>query len=55
MNNTTNRSNVFVVFLKIDFFEATEIIADNGERVARIGAKMADSPGYRAVYVVDRS
>lgn len=55
MNNTTNRSNVFVIFMQIDFFEAKEVNASTGEKVVRIGAKLPDSPGYRQVYVVDRS
>ena len=55
MNNTTNRSNVVVIFLQIDYFEAKSVVTSSGERVNRIGRKLASSPGYRKVYVVDRS
>jgi hypothetical protein len=63
MNNSTNRSNVFLITIKIDFFEAVEVQTDNvladgsKEKVVRIGAKLLgnQSPGYLAHYVVDRS
>ncbi|MAT15709.1 MAG: hypothetical protein CMJ46_10635 [Planctomyces sp.] len=51
MNNSTNRSNVFFVFIQVDFFEA----ATQGDGSVRIGGKMTDSPGYRSMFVVDRS
>jgi hypothetical protein len=57
MNNSTTRSNVFVVIMKIDYFEA-KVVNDaggTGGDVVRIGAKLADSPGQRAMYIIDRS
>ncbi|GAB4144957.1 MAG: hypothetical protein Tsb009_16910 [Planctomycetaceae bacterium] len=55
MNNSTTRSNVFVIFVQIDYFEAKEVTSSTGEKVVRIGRKLPTSPGYRKVYVVDRS
>ena len=49
--NSTNRSNTYVAFIKVDFFEAHE--QSNG--AVRIGSKMPDSPGYRGVFVIDRT
>ena len=54
LSNTTNRSNVFVVFVQVDFFEAARD-SSSGSEVVRIGAKRSDSPGYRSMFVVDRS
>jgi hypothetical protein len=61
LNHTTNRSNVFVLTVKIDFFEATEVTVSNpsfvGEKAVRIGAKLpgTQNPGYLAYYVIDRT
>ena len=56
LNNTTTRSNVFLIFVQLDYFEAAEVPdPGTGQQVVRIGAKRADSPGNRAFFVVDRS
>ena len=57
LNNTTNRSNVFLVFVQLDYFEAAQVTdtGGTGKQVVRIGAKRADSPGYRGFYVIDRA
>jgi hypothetical protein len=58
LNNSTNRSNVFFVFMQIDFFEAHEDdrgTANTGDDIVRIGGKLGDSPGHRGFFVVDRS
>ncbi|MEX2287653.1 MAG: hypothetical protein WD648_11230 [Planctomycetaceae bacterium] len=57
LNNTTTRSNVFLIFVQVDFFEAVEVTdtGGTGQPVVRIGAKRADSPGHRGFFVVDRS
>ncbi len=55
-NNSTIRSNVFIMFIQVDFFQAVEVLDPNtGFNVARVGAKLTDSPGYRGFYVIDRS
>jgi hypothetical protein len=53
LGNTTTRSNVFLVWIQVDFFEAKDVNPPNG--VVRVGAKLATSPGYRGFFVVDRS
>ena len=60
LNNTTNRSNVFVAFIKVGFFEATE--TTNGSGYYQIGEQLNpndddDKPfrSERAVFVIDRS
>jgi hypothetical protein len=53
LQNTTTRSNVFLVWMQIDFFQAKDVNPPNG--VVRIGAKLANSPGYRGFFVIDRS
>lgn len=58
LNNTTNRSNVFLIFIQVDFFEAAEVttnVSGNQVNVVRVGSKLADSPAYRGFFVVDRS
>lgn len=50
LNNSTTRSNVFFVFIQVDFFEAVE---DGG--AVRVGGKRDDSPGFRELFVIDRS
>jgi hypothetical protein len=54
LNNSTNRSNVFLIFAQVDFFEAAEV-QTGGRTVVRVGAKLTDSPAYRGFFVVDRS
>ena len=56
--NTTTRSNVFFVWIQVDFFQAKDVgpslsPADTG--VVRIGAKLGTSPAYRGFFVIDRS
>ncbi len=53
LQNTTTRSNVFFVWIQVDFFQAIDVSPPNG--VVRIGGKLATSPAYRAFYVIDRS
>lgn len=57
-NNTTNVSNVFYIFIGVEFFEATETTANSG--FWQIGRKLtsADDPQFkmrRGFFVVDRS
>ena len=55
-NNSTTRSNVFLVFIQVDFFQAVEVQdPGTGQNVVRVGAKLSDSPGYRGFFVIDRS
>ncbi len=54
-NQTTNRSNVFAVWMTIKFFEAHQPDATNQPGVVQIGAELADSPTQRMFYVVDRT
>jgi hypothetical protein len=55
LQNTTTRSNVFFVWITVDFFQAKDVSPPNG--VVRIGAKLPQgvTPGYRGFFVVDRS
>jgi hypothetical protein len=58
VGNTTTRSNVFFVWIQVDFFQAKDvgpslIPPDTG--VVRIGAKLGTSPAYRGFFVIDRS
>ena len=58
VGNTTTRSNIFFVWIQVDFFQAKDVgpslsPADTG--VVRIGAKLGTSPGYRGFFVIDRS
>jgi hypothetical protein len=58
VGNTTTRSNVFFVWIQVDFFQAKDVgpslsPADTG--VVRIGAKLGTSPAYRGFFVIDRS
>jgi hypothetical protein len=59
LNNGTTRSNTYVAFIQTDFFEATDPIDHDGNPntapISQIGAKLDDSPGYRGVFVIDRS
>ncbi len=57
MNNSTTRSNVFLIFIQVDFFQADDNFVDSGSglNVVRVGSKLASSPGYRGFFVVDRS
>jgi hypothetical protein len=52
LNNATIRSNTYVAFIQVDFFDAT---IDPTNTAYQIGAKRSDSPGYRGVFVIDRS
>jgi hypothetical protein len=53
LQNTTTRSNVFLVWIQIDFFTAKDVLPPNG--VVRIGSKLGTSPAYRGFFVIDRS
>ena len=50
--NTTTRSNVFFVFMKVDWFECHR---DAAQGHVRIGAKLADARSQRSFFVIDRS
>lgn len=50
--NTTTRSNVFFVFMKVDWFECHR---DATQGHVRIGAKLADAHSQRSFFVIDRS
>ncbi|MCA9109924.1 MAG: hypothetical protein KDA52_08265, partial [Planctomycetaceae bacterium] len=54
-NQTTNRSNVFAVWMTVKYFEAHQPDATNQPNVVQIGAELADSPTLRRFYVVDRT
>ncbi|MGE3316304.1 MAG: hypothetical protein AB7O26_14405, partial [Planctomycetaceae bacterium] len=58
LNNTTTRSNVFVISIEIAFFEAKEV-PDGASTVVRIGGRIPSSTAfktsYRGFFVVDRS
>lgn len=54
MNNSTTRSNAFAVFIQVDFFQAKEVTVGSN-KVYRIGAKRADSPSHRGIFIVDRA
>jgi hypothetical protein len=65
IGNTTTRSNVFFVWIQVDFFQAKDVgpsllpTPDTG--VVRVGAKLGSpgvpgtSPAYRGFFVIDRS
>lgn len=62
LNNSTNRSNVFFIFMQVDFFEAAQqtVTVGTGPNarqvpIVRVGGKLSDSPAYRGFFVVDRS
>ena len=52
LGNTTNRSHVFFVFVKVQWYEA-HVNPANGH--TRIGARATDVPARRGFYVIDRS
>jgi hypothetical protein len=60
-NNTTNRSNVFAVWLTVEFFEAHQPLKAispepaNANSVVQIGGRLAGSPTYRSFFVLDRT
>ncbi len=60
MNNTTTRSNTFVIFIEVAFFEAKEVLdGATGKPVVRVGGRIPSTPtfktSYRGFFVVDRS
>lgn len=64
LNHGTTRSNTYVAFVQVDFFNATPAPgttdgdhdgSDATPAVYQIGTKREDSPGYRGVFVIDRS
>jgi hypothetical protein len=57
MTNSTVRSHVFHVFLKVEWFEAYQGPSPNNssQTVTMIGAKATDVPSRRAFFVIDRS
>ena len=66
LNSATHRSNTFLCYIQVDFFDAREIplralLPDSAPEAAkrrvitRIGAKRGDSPGFRGAFLIDRS
>lgn len=64
IGNTTTRSNVFFVWIQVDFFQAKDVgpsLSPLDTGVVRIGAKLGSpgvpgtSPAYRGFFVIDRS
>ena len=55
MNHSTTRSHVYIVFLKVDFFEVVDDTPGDGVDNPKIGAKLADSPGHRGIFIIDVS
>ncbi|MEZ6058558.1 MAG: hypothetical protein R3C01_17795, partial [Planctomycetaceae bacterium] len=53
-NNTTTRNNLFVVWIRFDFFEA-HTANDGGTPVVQIGSKIDDVHGATEFLVVDRT
>ena len=53
--NTTQRSNVFLVWISVGFFEAYQPDPVNNPGVVQIGAEMTDQARRRGFFVVDRS
>jgi hypothetical protein len=53
--NTTNRSNVFIVWITIGFFEGYQYDAVNTPGLIQIGAEMTDQTRRRGFFVVDRT
>ncbi len=53
--NTTNRSNVFAVWMTVGFFEGYQPDPANNPNVVQIGAEMTDQTRRRGFFVVDRS
>ena len=53
LQNSTTRSNVFLAWIQVDFFQAKDVNPPNG--VVRIGSKLSTSPAYRGFFVIDRS
>lgn len=54
-NNSTNRSNVFVVWMTVAFFDAYQPDAVGQPNVVQIGGEMTDQPRRRGFFVIDRS
>jgi hypothetical protein len=55
--NTTPRSNVFLVWMTVGFFEAYEAVPATATQsaVMQIGAQMQDQTPHRGFFVIDRS
>ena len=53
--NTTNRSNVFIVWITIGFFEGFQYDAVNTPNLIQVGAEMTDQTRRRGFFIVDRS
>jgi len=51
-NNSTNRSNVFIVWMTVGFFEAVD---DSASGSVRIGAQLTTLPEHRGFFIVDRT
>ena len=53
--NTTPRSNVFLVWVTVGFFEGYQPDSVNFPTAIQVGAEMTDQPRRRGFFVVDRS
>jgi hypothetical protein len=52
-NNSTTRSNVFIVYVSVEYFEA--IGGGTSGNPVQIGAKLAGTTGHKGFFIVDRS
>jgi hypothetical protein len=53
--NTTQRGNVFAVWVTVGFFQGYQPDPVNNPDVIQIGAEMTDQPRRRGFFVIDRS
>jgi hypothetical protein len=53
--NTTNRSNVFIVWISIGFFDGYQFDAVNAPNLIQIGGQQTDQTTRRGFFIVDRS
>jgi len=54
-NHTTNRSNVFAVWLTVGYFEAHQPDPVSNPSVVQIGGELAGSTRHRSFFVIDRT
>ena len=59
MGNTTTRSNTFIVFMSVAYFEASGAGLTNHDQLVQIGdrahGKTVHQPDYRGFFIIDRS
>jgi hypothetical protein len=54
-NNSTERSNVFVCWIVVEFFEAHQPDPVSNPQIVQVGGKLEGSPTHRGFFVIDRS